>query len=358
MTKKKAAKKHDSMEAQAEAEKPVAEIFDPYVGGEADDLEGMAYVQDENTTTKVDTMPPETKEDAELRDLVEDPTPVEEPEDKGEEVAAEESEEGEKAEEVAETEEEEPVLEAEAEEANEEPQIPKHRFDEINEKLTKKDEEIDALRKQVESLVEDKTPEPEPEPYDYASKEKEAMDAILEGDTEKYTRIRNEIRAQEKTDYLREAKKLSSEGDESVRESLTFEEAGADIEQQYPQFAEGTEEYNAEARTELIDLFAGYASMGTMTRAAALRKAADKTARMYGYDKPAEPEAEPDPGKVVETKKVDPKKKASVAKQQPPALKGSAGLDNEGASDFSSMSDEEFEALPESKKRIARGDVL
>lgn len=359
------AKKKDekpTMEEAAEAERPTAEIFDPFVGGEDDDLLDMDYVQSEKTTRKVDTMPPDTKEDAELVSEFDDPTPVES-DDKGDEAKAED-EETENAEEVSEEEapaEEEPevLAEQEQDESADEPQIPKHRFDEINDRNKKLEEELQALKSQVENLAKESTaePEPEPEPYDYAAKEKEAMDAILEGDTDKYTTIRNEIRSQEKTDYLREAEKLAKQGDADVRDTVTFEETATQIERDFPQFAEDSEAYNAEARKDLLDLYVGYAAQG-MNRADALQKAANRTVTLYGFNEP-QPEPEPDdPKKVVNIKRGDPKKKAALSKKQPPNMEGSAETEDIPKHDFSMMSDEEFDALPESTKRRARGDIL
>lgn len=361
--------KKKTIEAAAEAEKPEAEIFDPFVGGDKDDdLSDMQYVQDENQKAIVDTMPPDTKEDAERAAELEDPTPVEE--DRGNDVKAEgedaSKEESEETEETTEAEEESGVLaEAEEEPAEEpteelarEPQIPKHRFDEISDKLKKRDEELEALRQQIDALVEDKTAEPEPEPYDYETKEKEALDAVLEGDAEKYARIQSEIRAQLKTEAIAEAKKNASQGDESVREQLLFEETGAKIEAEFPQLDVNSEQFEAEARQELIDLYVGYAATGQLSRAEALQKAAEKVVRMYDYNNQAT--EEPEDGKVVklQKKKSNPKKKQEVADKQPPVMEGTAEHQDEPKFDFSSMSDEEFEALPEATKRRARGDIL
>ncbi len=90
--------------------------------------------------------------------------------------------------------------------------------------------------------------------------------------------------------------------------------------------------------------------------AAALDKAARKVAKMNQWG--VEPEPEPKPDNVVEMKKPDVKRKAETAKQTPPEMQGKAAETEEPKMDFSSMSDEEFEALPESVKRRARGDVF
>ena len=56
MTKKKTAK--------AEPKNQMENEVDVFVGGEEDDLMDMEYIHDETTSTKVETMPPSTKEEA------------------------------------------------------------------------------------------------------------------------------------------------------------------------------------------------------------------------------------------------------------------------------------------------------
>jgi len=316
------------------------EITDPFIGGEDDDLMDMEYVQDEDTVS-VDTHPPQTKEEAELLaqgidpDAEEDPTPVAEPE------AEKEPE--------AEAEEEEPVAEAE-EEPEAEHKVPKDRFDEVNERMKAAEKQAKELKKQLESVVEQKS-EPEPDPFDYAAKEAEAMDAVLEGDTAKYAALREEIRQAEKSETLREAQRIATEGDKYLQENLTFEEVGARIEAAFPQFQADSDSFNEEAREEMLDLYVGYAKSGIYSRVDALQRAADRTARMYGFDTK--------PDNVVSIKKPDARKKAQTANQQPPLVKSRESTDNEEPRrDIKSMSDEEFEALPESTKRRMRGDIL
>ena len=336
---------------------PEAEMESPYVGGEDDDLMDMEYIQDE-TTVSVDSHPPETIEEAEQREAgqdpneVEDPTPVEEADDAVQAEAEEKSEEVEevKAEEKAEPEPE--VLE------EEELKVPKDRFDEVNERMKKAEKDAKLLKEQLESLVE-KQNEPEPpEPYDYAAKEKEAMDAILEGDTDKYAALRAEIRAAEREETLREAKELAIQGDQQLQETLTFEEAGAKIERDFPEFVEDSDVYNSAARDEMLDLYVGYAQSGRYTRVQALQRAAEQAARLHGLTAGGAP-AEPAPDNVVTMKKPNVKEKAKAASAQPPILETRAEGESEAPRrNVQTMSDEEFEALPESTKRRMRGDVL
>jgi len=338
----------------AKKDEPKGEELDNlFIGGEDDDLSDMEYVQDENSTMKVETQPPETKEEAEVladlakaeKESAEEESGDEEPEDVVEEVAEVEAE----AESAEESEEEVEVL-------DDEPKVPKNRFDKINDRMKTAEKERDELKAQLESKEEPN--EPEPEPFDYKTKEKEAMDAMLEGDSEQYSAINEEIRQAEKAEYVREAQKIANQGDQHMQETLTFDEAGAQIEEDFPEFVEDNEAYNHDAREELMDLYVGYSKSGLYTRTQALQRAAAKAAKIHGLTA-ASAEEVVVPENVVNIVKTDAKKKAAAANAQPPAMESRAQSSSEEPSvDIASMSDEEFEAMPESTKRRARGDIL
>lgn len=331
------------------------ELDNLFIGGEEDDLSDMEYVQDENSTMKVETQPPETKEDAQL--LAE----MDEAQDDA--IAAELEENSDDADATEPTDttddvKEEAVVEEEVEEVTEVAKIPKERFDEVNDRMKQAEKERDELKARLNATAEEKHEEPEPEPFDYKAKEKEAMDAMLEGDADTYSAINEEIRLAEKAEYVREAQKIAKQGDQEVQEALTFDEVGAKIERDFPQFVEGGESYNSQAREELMDLYVGYAKSGLYTRAQALQHAADKAAKIHGLLDVA-PGTEEIADNVVDIKKTDAKKKSAVSNAQPPVMEGrAAGMNEEPRIDVMSMSDEEFEALPESTKRRARGDIL
>jgi len=332
---------------------------DVFVGGEEDDLMDMEYIHDETTSTKVETMPPSTKEEADaLAEIEAAQAAADAALKEGEEVAEELTKDDDEVSDDA------PVVEAEEPAAEDvegeaaELKIPKDRFDEVNDRMKTAEETVKSLKEQLEHVVEEKNAPPPEEPYDYATKEKEAMDALLEGDSNKYAEIRSEIRQAEKDETLREAKALAEQGDASLKDSFTFEEAGAAIEAEFPQFAEDSESYNKDAREDLIDLYLGYSKSGTYTRVQALQRAAAQAAKMHNL---AETVAEDDPvpDNVVDIKKTNVKEKVAADNAQPPAMEGRAdGQNEEPRTDVMSMSDEEFDALPESSKRRLRGDVM
>ena len=365
MAKKKAKAKEDAPESVNALE----DMDNLFVGGEDDDLSSMEYIQDETTTDRVETHPPETKDEADA--LAEQAAAEEKSNDednkrteesrKSDAESSEEADLEEKSEEAGKGDEEgaeetdstETGAKEDGKVVDDEPKIPKERFDEVNERMKTAESEVQSLKTQLESAVEE---EEELEPYDYKAKEAEAVEAMLEGDSEKYSAIHQEIRTAEKAEYLREAKKLAAQGDQQLQESLTFEEAGVKIEADYPAFAETSDTYNKAAREELLDLYVGYAQSGIYTRVQALQRAADKAAKIHNLDVPYEVEEVPD--NVVDIKKPDVEKKAGIANAQPPVAESTSKDKEEPQRDFGSMSDEEFEALPESTKRRARGDFV
>ena len=318
-----------------------APVVDQYLGSDPadDDLSDMEYIQRDDTSS-VDTHPPETKEEADALAEAEaaalEKAAKDEPEEAEEEAVAEEEVTAE-------------VLE-EAEEK--EKKVPYERFDDVNKKRKAVEEENARLKAQLEQYTQEK--EPEPEPYDYATQEKAAMDALLEGDQDKYTALRSEIRTAERAETLREAQKLASLGDKQLQDNLTFEEMGARIEGEFPEFSMGTDVYNEAAREEMLDLYVGYAKSGLYTRTQALRKAADSAAKIHALGGVAEAAV---PDNVVKLKQPDIKKKAKAANQQPPIME-SATAREEIRRDVKGMSDEEYAALPESTKKKMRGDIL
>lgn len=323
---------------KAEEQEVQQEEINPFMGGEDDDLMDMEYVQDESTVS-VDTHPPETEEEAAQR------------------AEQEKEEEDEEKEEVPEAKEEEKEPEPEPEVA-EDTKIPKDRFDEVNQRMKEAEKRVKELKQQLEDVVEkSKAPEPEPDPFDYAAKEQEAADALLEGDNQKYAQIRAEIRAAEREETLREARRIASEGDQHLQENLTFEEAGARIEQEIPQLNIESDQFNEAAREEMLDLYVGYAKSGVYSRVEALQRAADRISRIYSFKR--EPEPEPAPDNVVDIKKTDAKRKAAAANAQPPVVETSTeGRQEESRRNVMNMTDAEFEALPESTKRRMRGDIV
>ena len=295
---------------------------------------------------------------------------VEEPEVETEETKAEEEAEVEEAQ-VEETEaqaEEEPEVEAEVEEETvaevEEPvaepkkhMVPKERLDAV---LAKQK----ALQKQLEELQAQNTPvENAPEPYDYDTKEAEYQEFILDGETAKATALRKEMRAAEKAEIQFEMEQKMGQTVEHSQQATVLQQAAAELESTFPVFDQHSETFNADATQEVVDLRDAFITQGYQP-VDALSKAANFVIKDHGFAD-ADPEsalaapAVTKPVDEVAKKRANNQKKLKAAQSQPPEIPGeSSSSHGEVAQDMSTLTEEEFNALPAATLKRMRGDIV
>jgi hypothetical protein len=293
---------------------------------------------------------------------------VEEPEVETEETKAEEEAEVEAAQ-VEETEaqaEEEPEAEveeetvAEVEEPVAEPKkhmVPKERLDAV---LAKQK----ALQKQLEELQAQNTPvENAPEPYDYDTKEAEYQEFILDGETAKATALRKEMRAAEKAEIQFEMEQKMGQTVEHSQQATVLQQAAAELESTFPVFDQHSETFNADATQEVVDLRDAFITQGYQP-VDALSKAANFVIKDHGFAD-ADPEsalaapAVTKPVDEVAKKRANNQKKLKAAQSQPPEIPGeSSSSHGEVAQDMSTLTEEEFNALPAATLKRMRGDIV
>ena len=287
---------------------------------------------------------------------------VEEPEVETEETKAEEEAEVEAAQ-VEETEaqaEEEPEAEVEEEEPVAEPKkhmVPKERLDAV---LAKQK----ALQKQLEELQAQNTPvENAPEPYDYDTKEAEYQEFILDGETAKATALRKEMRAAEKAEIQFEMEQKMGQTVEHSQQATVLQQAAAELESTFPVFDQHSETFNADATQEVVDLRDAFITQGYQP-VDALSKAANFVIKDHGFAD-ADPEsalaapAVTKPVDEVAKKRANNQKKLKAAQSQPPEIPGeSSSSHGEVAQDMSTLTEEEFNALPAATLKRMRGDIV
>ena len=295
---------------------------------------------------------------------------VEEPEVETEETKAEEEAEVEAAQ-VEETEaqaEEEPEVEAEVEEETvaevEEPvaepkkhMVPKERLDAV---LAKQK----ALQKQLEELQAQNTPvENAPEPYDYDTKEAEYQEFILDGETAKATALRKEMRAAEKAEIQFEMEQKMGQTVEHSQQATVLQQAAAELESTFPVFDQHSETFNADATQEVVDLRDAFITQGYQP-VDALSKAANFVIKDHGFADAAPESALAAPAVTkpvdeVAKKRANNQKKLKAAQSQPPEIPGeSSSSHGEVAQDMSTLTEEEFNALPAATLKRMRGDIV
>lgn len=290
---------------------------------------------------------------------------VEEPESVEEEVVAE-------AEEVEETEEAEPEVEeteevlaeeAEPEPAQEPPvtkdgkMVPKSRLDEVLAKQKALQKQLDDMKKAQEP------PADAPEAYDFAAKEREYMNLVLDGKEAEAVQLRQEIRTAEKTQLEFEMSQKMQQTVSQNAQATALQAAANELEANFPVFDQNSAEYNADYTQEVIDLRDAFIVQG-FDAVDALSKAANFVIKDHGLAEEAPQQstltqsAAPVQDEVAK-KRAEVNKKLNAAKSQPPELPGeSSAARGEKALDISTMTEDEFNALPEATIKRLRGDLL
>lgn len=264
---------------------------------------------------------------------------------------------------------EESELEASDEESDEESEeevddkqvsnyVSKDRFNAVNERMKLAEKAL--LEKESELTKE--TAEPENQ-FDFDAKEVEYMELVTDGEFEKAKIIRQEIRAAERAELEAEVGAAASNTTARVGEQIAFSNKIEELNEEFDHFNPNNEAYDQVLVDEAVDRRDLFIARG-MSMSDALDKAAREVAKLYDLPSNFEAQADEelarmdaeDKGKAPAARKPDVKKKIAQAEKQPPQMgEGSAQEEQKSAT---SMTDAEFEALPESTKARMRGDII
>lgn len=284
-------------------------------------------------------------------------------EDNGEAVDDEEPDSTEPAEPVEEDpedpeeEEERLPLAAEAEKPQpKSPMVPKSRLDEV---LAKQK----ALQKQVDDMkAASETPAEAPEEYDFDTKEIEYQQLVLDGDAEKAVALRKEIRGAEKAQIEWDMEQKMGQTVQQNAQATALQQAAIEMEASFPVFDQNSDQFNEEYTNEVVELRDAFIIKG-YDAVDALGKAVNFVVKDRGLDDtPSD-----GPALAASQQKIEQsaKKKATVAKKlkaaesQPPELEGEGSSSRgENVVNFSGMSEDEFNALPDATIQRLRGDIV
>ena len=304
----------------------------------------------------------EPKEETESEEVEEEPTDQTEGDEPEEEAPAETDDTPEDGDEGGESA-EEPVEEEVAQGDNEQdeqpevdekkksPMVPKSRLDEV---LAKQK----ALQKQLdEQAAQQAQAQAEAPQYEFDKKEVEYQQLVLDGETEKATALRTEIRNAEREQTMFEVQQKMGQTVQQSQEAIQLQTTAQLIQEQYPILDENSQDYNKEMADEVIDLrdafiVQGYQASDALTKAT-------KYVMAGNTPEPAQEAAPPKSnGAVVQKKKkATVKKKIEASQSQPPDLQGQGNAERgEGTLDVNALSEDEFNALPEETLRRLRGD--
>jgi len=346
------AKKNKKTEAPTADDKI---LFDAMPGSDAkteEDAKGFEVDMNFDTPDEEVEFPKED-EIEEVEELKAEEEPVEEPEEEAEEEVLEATDESEEdtgeetvlAEDEGDTQQPtEPVQERPEE--PKEPMIPKSRFDEVLAKQKALAKRVEELSNPIEKI--DKAPE-----FDFEAKELEYQDMILNGQPTDAAKIRAEIRAAEKQTMMFEVQNQMGQTVQQSTETMRLQQKAAEVAENNPILDEGSPQYDEVKTQEVLGLRDAYIIQG-YEGADALQKAVDLL--MPTSIDPAPINAPDSVQQQVAQKKqvANTKNKLKAAEKQPPALKGKNKVEKKF--DVSTMSVDEFDALPSETLSRMRGD--
>ena len=293
------------------------------------------------------------KADDEAEETVAEATeeePVTEETEETEEAVADEDEVGEEEPEAELA--EEPVVEK----TTKKPMVPKARLDEVLAKqkaLQKQLDEVNAANVKAEDA---------PEDYDFDAKEVEYQNMVLDGESAKAVALRREIRKAERATLEYEMRQEMSQTVNQDRQMTALQHAANAMEEAYPVFSRDSDSYNEEMTNEVVELRDAFIMKG-YEAVDALSKAVKYVVKDHDLDDTAG-QAVTLSGTARKTDELAKKRrqvsaKLQAAESQPPELPGeSSSMHGEKLQDLSSMTEEEFAALPEATLRRLRGDII
>ena len=315
----------------------------PYLGAEVDDDEDLSAL-DRGDVLEGELDGVEPAPDEPIVDEDDEPADPDE--------AVEDEDEGEAPKTPEPTDEDEPEDEPKEEQPKVTGQrIPKERFDQINERM----KAAEARAKELEERIKAQQPESD---FDFDAKEDEYMEALLDGDTAKAKLIRTEIRTAEREAYRTENEGQTLRQTEASLEEQRLNETVATLETEYPVLNSKLEDgYREDLVNEILSIHRGYVAQG-IAPSLSLEKATLYVARFHGLEGASQAEPDPAPAKPenkATTRQVE--RKLASRQSEPPRLSGVRGQ-TQPAYEVTTMTEEEFDALPSSKLRELRGDAM
>jgi hypothetical protein len=230
--------------------------------------------------------------------------------------------------------------------AQKEPMIPKSRFDEVLAKQKALQKKLDdALAPKIEDVKE--SPD-----FDFDTKESEYQTLVMEGETDKATQLRKEIREAEKQQMMFEVQTKMGQTVNQNQEQVDLQTKALQLETLYPMLNQADPSFDQDKTNEVLELRDAYMTQGYLG-SDALQKSVDLL--MQKPTAQEAPKVDPVQKEITQKKKIaNTNKKIEAAEKQPPAMKGQNRSDKKV--DVNTLSTEEFAALPDETLRRMRGD--
>jgi len=353
--------------AKAKTEAPQEEAglldvtFDGIPGADKlTEKDAAPFVEDLSFDLDLEGNPKEEADSEEVEENTTDQAEGDEPEEEAPAEVEEAPKDGDDTGEQVEEPEEESVAEEaqdadtpEVEDKKKSPMVPKSRLDEV---LAKQK----ALQKQLnEQMAQQAEVQAEAPKYEFDVKEAEYQQLVLDGEAEKATALRTEIRNAEREQTMFEVQQRMGQTVQQSQEAMQLQTTAQLIQEQNPILDENSQEYKKETADEVVDLRDAFIVQGYQA-ADALTKATKYVLAGLEPVQAAVEESLPKKGNgeiAQKRKKATVQKKIEASESQPPDLKGQGNAERgEGTLDVNALSEDEFNALPEETLRRLRGD--
>ena len=170
----------------------------------------------------------------------------------------------------------------------------------------------------------------------------------MEGESEKATQLRKDIREAEKQQMMFEMQAKMGQTVTQNQEQVDLQTKATQLESIYPELNQANPNFNQDKTNSVLELRDAFMIQG-YTGSDALQKSVDL---IMGN---APQGVDPVQKEIVQKKKIaNTKKKIEAAEKQPPTMKGKNKVDKKV--DVNSMSVDDFDALPAETLRRMRGD--
>ena len=230
------------------------------------------------------------------------------------------------------------------------PMVPKTRLDEV---LAKNK----AMQKKIKAYETQEAQKAEAPQYDFSTKESEYQQLVLDGEAEKASALRADIRNAEKAQIMFEVNTQMGQTVQQNQEEQELIAKAQEIEATFSILDEKSTDFNEALTQEVMELrdafiIQGYGAADSLARATEYTLAVKHPELLKG-----KPESSNGTGLKQKKQKTTVKKKIAASKAQPPAMRGEgAGERGDKAVNLNVLSESEFAALPEETIKRLRGD--
>lgn len=252
----------------------------------------------------------------------------------------------------------------EPEEPTESPTVPLNR---LNAEISRRKQaqahaqELEARIAMLEEMQDD-AEQPQEEQFDFAGKLLEKNEAILQGDAARAAQLEGEIMDEQRKLMTNEAATISTRAAQMSQDEVDFNARARYLMDEYPEFDPDAPEYVEENLAFALDLRDSFVRAGD-SKTTALQKAVDLAVPKLGLT-PRSSRDKQSARKTAPSKEdaSGVRRKSQAASAQPPKMDMGSGSNSQGEgsipSDINELSEDEFDALPESTKARMRGDYL